>query len=125
MIAMLCMAAVVGVWIGVLMSHCRRRVVMAGWLALVLGYVGLDTLRASVPWVKWFFQPLLGEPWAKTPLHGSLWAGVVVASLPVVLAATFAAGGVARAVSRRRAERRKKYMARRRSARTPGRWRAS
>lgn len=124
-IAMLCVAAVAGAWIGGLMRHCRRWVVMAGWLAFVLGYVGLDTLRASVSWMKWFFQPLLGDPWAQTPLHSALWAIVVVALFPVVLAATLAAGGVARAMSRRRAERRKRYMARRRSARTPGRWRAS
>lgn len=118
LIAMCCIAGLVGVWMGLFMRHWKRGVILAVWLLLVLGYIGLDALRAGQPSVKWFFDPMLGEPWIKTPAHAKVWVTVVLASLPLVLALSSIGGAVARAMDRRRFARRKKKLAKLRQART-------
>lgn len=118
-IAMCCIAGLVGVWMSLLMRHWRRWGIAAAWLAFVLGYIGLDVLRAHHSGVKWFFEPMLGEPWAKTPLHGALWVIVVLASLPLILALMSIGGATARALDRRRSARLRKKLTKLRQARAP------
>lgn len=125
LIATCCIAGLVGVWMSLLMRHWRRWGIAAAWLAFVLGYVGLDVLRAHHSGVKWFFDPMLGEPWAKTPLHGALRAIMVLASLPLVLALSSIGGATVRALDSRRSARRRKRLAKLRQARSPRQGRAT
>lgn len=117
-IGMACIAGLVGVWMGLFMRHWKRGVILAAWLLPVLGYIGLDVLRAGMPGVRWFFAPMLGEPWIKTPAHAKVWVIVVLASLPLVLALSSIGGAVGRAMDRRRFARRKRKLAKLRQART-------
>jgi len=119
LIGMICIAGLVGVWMGLFMRHWKRWALFAAWMAFVLGYIGLDVLRAQWSGPRWFFAPLLGEPWAKTPLQGAMWVIVVLASLPITFALMAFGGAVARALNRRRIARRKKMLVRLRHARTP------
>lgn len=117
-IGMACIAGLAGVWIGLLMRHWKRGPLLASWLALVLAYVALDVFRARSPALAWFFAPMLGEPWAKTPLHGAVWTFVILASLPVTLLAAAVGNAAGRGLERRRSTRRRKMLARLRKERS-------
>lgn len=110
-IGMACTAGLAGLWMGLFLHHWRRGALFGVWLAFELAYVGLDVLCARVSALAWFLKPVFGTPWAKTPLHGAMWAGVIAVSSLIVLVFAAIGGSAARGLQKRRSARWRRRLA--------------